>query len=237
MRTKEFLSSHNIDHDSIDIQSDPTGFALLQSLGAKSVPVVSRGEDFVFGQSIGDVAEFLGIDVDTRPQLSPAQLVEKLELIVSAAQRYVGQFPPEAADQDVLDRRRTHRQLSFHVFRVVEALIVCAQGRELTYQYYADQPPDEMIHFDQIAGYGGEVRQKLLDWWAGVEDRDCQGPVQTYFGEKPLHEVMERTTWHAGQHVRQFMMLLERMDIEPDQPLTPEDFAGLPMPQKVWDDE
>ena len=39
--------------------------ALLQSMGAKSVPVVSKGTEFVFAQSIGDVAEFLGLDVDT----------------------------------------------------------------------------------------------------------------------------------------------------------------------------
>ena len=32
------------------------------------------------------------------------------------------------------------------------------------------------------------------------------------------------------------MMLLEKMDLEPQHPLTREDFAGLPMPEKVWDD-
>ena len=72
------------------MQADPEGLVLLQSLGAKSVPVVSKGKDFVFGQSMGDVAAFLSIDVDTRPKLSPAELVEKIDLILAAAQRYVG---------------------------------------------------------------------------------------------------------------------------------------------------
>lgn len=210
--------------------------ALLHSLGAKSVPVVSKGKDFVFGQSIGDVAAFLGIDVDTRPQLSPTELVEKIDVIVAAAERYVRQFPQSAANRDVLDRRRTHLQLSFHVFRVVEALLDCANGLELSYQYFADNPPDQMRSFEQVANYGGEIRLRLLDWWDGYEDRSARGSVKTYFGEKPLHEVMERTAWHAGQHVRQFMMLLERMEIAPVHPLTSEDFNGLPMPEKVWDE-
>ena len=210
--------------------------ALLQSLGAKSVPVVSRGTDFVFGQSLGDVAEFLGIDVDTSPQLSPAELVGKIDMILSAAQRYIGQFHKNAAGQDVLDRRRTHRELSFHVFRIVEALLDCADGSELTYQYYADKPPARMTTFGQITDYGGDVRRRLSAWWERYEDSSCESIVQTYFGEKPLHEAMERTAWHAGQHVRQFMMLLERMEIEPEQPLTGADFSGLPMPDKVWDE-
>ncbi len=210
--------------------------ALLQGLGAKSVPVVSRGTDFVFGQSIGDVADFLGIDVDTSPQLSPAELVEKIDMVAAAAQRYIVQFPQDVADLNVLDRKRTHRELSFHVFRVIEALLDCADGGELNYQYYADKPPGDMREFGQVADYGAKVRRRLMDWWRGYEDRTCKGIVQTYFGEKPLHEVMERTAWHAGQHVRQFMMLLERMEIEPEHPLTGADFSGLPMPEKVWDE-
>jgi len=37
--------------------------------------------------------------------------------------------------------------------------------------------------------------------------------------------------------VRQLVMVLEMLGIEPDRPPTKETFAGLPMPDKVWDDE
>ena len=40
-----------------------------------------------------------------------------------------------------------------------------------------------------------------------------------------------------GQHVRQLVMVLNLLGIEPDGPPTKETFAGLPMPDKVWDDE
>ena len=52
-----------------------------------------------------------------------------------------------------------------------------------------------------------------------------------------MHEYLERTTWHSGQHVRQLVMVLDMLGIEPDGPAGQETFAGLPMPDKVWDDE
>ena len=52
-----------------------------------------------------------------------------------------------------------------------------------------------------------------------------------------MREVLDRTTWHAAQHVRQTMMILEQLGITPDTPLTADDLAGLPLPEKVWDDE
>ena len=52
-----------------------------------------------------------------------------------------------------------------------------------------------------------------------------------------MHEVLERTCWHAGQHVRQITMVLQEAGIKPDNPLSNVDFAGLPMPEKVWDED
>jgi hypothetical protein len=37
--------------------------------------------------------------------------------------------------------------------------------------------------------------------------------------------------------VRQLVMVLGTLGIEPDRPPAAEIFAGLPMPDKVWDDE
>ena len=51
--------------------ADADGLAALQRLGARSVPVVSRGDAFVFAQVIKDVVDFLGLEDDTAPELSP----------------------------------------------------------------------------------------------------------------------------------------------------------------------
>src|SRR3546814_14489800 len=83
-----------------------------------------------------------------------------------------------------------------------------------------------------IADYGRDVQQRVNAWWDTARNGSFQDKVATYYGPQPLRDLLERTTWHSGQHVRQVMMILRDMDIEPDRPLTDADFAGLPMPAK-----
>ena len=45
---------------------------------------------------------------------------------------------------------------------------------------------------------------------------------------------MERTTWHAAQHLRQIYWFLERMGGRADAPLADADLDGLPIPIDVW---
>ena len=71
------------------------------------------------------------------------------------------------------------------------------------------------------------------NWGAAALAYDDE--VATFFGPMTLHAVLERCTWHAVQHVRQQAMLLERLGIAPDRPLGEAEFAGLPLPQGVWD--
>ena len=86
-----------------------------------------------------------------------------------------------------------------------------------------------------ITGYGAGVKRRLTDWWAAKPDKSGREPVQTYYGQQMLHEYLERTTWHVGQHVRQWVMLLDMAGIAADQPPGAADFADLPMPSQVWD--
>ena len=67
-------------------------------------------------------------------------------------------------------------------------------------------------------------------------DADWNAPANVYYGEQTLHQFLERTTWHSGQHTRQLMWLLRtQFGVEPDDPVPAAIFAGLPMPEAVWD--
>jgi hypothetical protein len=86
--------------------------------------------------------------------------------------------------------------------------------------------------------YGTKVRQRFRDWWAQEKlggDTSGTRSLDTYYGPQSLHELLERTTWHSGQHARQYMMLLELEGQTHHRPLVEADFARLPMPQNVWD--
>ena len=85
-----------------------------------------------------------------------------------------------------------------------------------------------------LAQYGGTVREQLSNWFAEHTPQPFSQPVQTYYGPHSLHALLERTTWHAAQHLRQVYALLETAGLTPDQPLTAQDYAGLPLPDTLW---
>lgn len=201
------------------------------------MPVVSRGDKFVFAQSLAKVAEFIGLDEQVKPKLSPAELAARADLVLSAAQRFVRQIPADQFERKLPNRDRSYRELAHHLFRIPEAFVeAMAADIELVHASLVQPPPASMTRPEQVAAYGETVRQALADWWRAQPDRSGTRVVKTYWGPQSLHEVLERTTWHSCQHVRQVMMILETLGIPPDQPLTQADLAGLPLPEKVWDE-
>ena len=238
MRIKEFLTVREIEFDSVDVLADENGMKDLQALGARSVPVVSRGDQFVFAQSLNDVIEFLGLDEKAQEKLPPKELVRRLDTILEGAERFGLQMPPEALDERVVQNRpRSIGVLFHHIFQIPVAFLdAAAHDKQLVYDRLVEAPTDDLKNREAIAAYGTDVRRRIDAWWQHEKDPSAKRPLDTYFGEHPLHEVLERTTWHSGQHVRQMMDLLRQRGIEPNDPLGPEVFEGLPMPKQVWDD-
>lgn len=214
---------------------DAAGLAELRGLGARSVPVLSRGDDFVFAQNLGHVVKFLGLNETTGPLLSPYELMTRLDRFLDAAIRMIPRMPDASLSREVPNRPRSYRVLGHHIFRIAETFLEVANGARLTYESLTAAPPEAMQSTAAIVAYGSDVRQRLAAWWADQRDRSGSEMVQTYYGPQTLHEYLERTTWHVGQHVRQWVMLLEMAQIEPREPPGTADFAGLPMPEQVWD--
>lgn len=212
--------------------------AELRALGARSVPVVSRGKEYVFGQMLKDVAEFIGVAYDTKPQLSPQELIDKLDMIMDAAQRFIAQIPEDILDANMRNRERPIRNLCYHIFRLEEAFMdVVENDVYLTRDLLNPPPPPEIRSTKDLIAYGKRVQKRLHEWWDAFEDKECAGEVDSYYGRQPLHNVLERHTWHPAQHVRQLILLLDDNGIKADRPLTDADFKGLPIPKKAWDDE
>jgi glutaredoxin len=238
LRTKEFLTGQGVDYESINVHGNPAGMEELRKLGARSVPIVARGDQFVFAQSLADVVRFLDLKVGLHEKLSPEALIAKLELVLTAAMRYVRQIPPAALDQPFRNRQRPIRVLCHHVFRIPEAFVEAVEGgHELTYERIMKEPAPTIRTGEDLAAYGASVLRRAKAWWASYPDRTCQTPMDTYFGKHKMHEVLERSVWHPTQHVRQLMLILDTLGIEPDGRLTAADLAGLPLPEKAWDDD
>ena len=204
----------------------------------RSVPVVARGEQYVFGQNLEDVAEFVGLQGTGHKPLPPEQLIGKWVNVLRAAQRLIRQIPAERLDELVIPNRpRSIRLMSHHVFRIGEAYLETAANSAEYVVQLANVPPAEgtFTSGEEIARYGDTVIAQLEQWWEGLADKSCQQKVKTFFGMQPLYMLYERSTWHSAQHTRQLAAVLERLGIEPNGPPTAADLAGLPLPERLWE--
>jgi glutaredoxin len=235
LRTKEFLRVHGVAFESVNVREDPAAAARLAALGARSVPVVARGAEFVYGQDLATVARFAGIEADL-PRLEVPVLVSRLLALLDSAAALTVQLPPEAWHRKLPGRERTHLDLAYHVSQVVVGFLDAALGGRLTFEHFGRRPPDHVATAADVARLIRSVSQALAVWWGANQSR-LPAELDTYYGRQPLHAVLERTTWHVAQHGRQLERLLELRGVEPRPPLAPALLAGLPLPEDVWDAE
>jgi hypothetical protein len=188
---------------------------------------------------LNDVAELLGVQERLEPNLHPAELVERLDIILSGAQRFIVQFDPAVLALNVRDRKRTLRTLGYHIFRIAQCFVAVAAKdvSGLRYEALTAEPPADVVTTADIARFGEDVRTMVRQWWAAQGDGSEGEVLTTYYGPQTVHELLERTTWHCGQHVRQLMALLEQdYGKALDGGAVPASvFEGLPMPREAWD--
>ena len=127
----------------------------MQRLGARSIPVLSRGDKFVFAQNIAQVVEFLKLNEKTGPVLSPAQLVERMTRFIDAAVTLVPLMPDDRLDTEVPNRPRKYRVLAHHMFRIPESFVEIAGGEFFSEKLPVATPdPADMASTEALAAYG-----------------------------------------------------------------------------------
>jgi len=239
LRMKEFLTRRGVPFVSINVLEDQDAVAELATLGIRSVPIVRRGTDCANGQVLRDVARVAGIAWGGAQLLAAPELAARLVEVQSTAQRLFAQIPDDKLNCLLPHRPRSYAQLGYHIFNIADAFLEHeVHGLPLKETAYSRVPSPEMSTKAKILAYGQDVLEKFRIWWAGPgQATDFSRKARVYYGDVTLHDYLERTVWHSGQHVRQLVMVLGMLGIEPDRPPTKETFAGLPMPDKVWDDE
>jgi glutaredoxin len=235
LRTKEFLRARGVAFESVNVRDDPQAMQRLAALGARSVPVVARGDAFVYGQDLATVARFAGIEADL-PRLDVPVLVSRLLALLDSTAALTEQLPTETWNQKLPGRERTHLDLAYHVSQVVVGFLDAALGGRLTFEHFERKPPDHVATAADVARLIRSVSQALAVWWGANQSR-LPAELDTYYERRPLHAVLERTTWHVAQHARQLQRLLELRGVEPQPPLALALLAGLPLPVDIWDAE
>ena len=218
--------------------ADEAGRQALLALGARSVPVVSRGTQWVDGQALQALADFVGVRWRHR-MLAPRDLARRIDTVLAAAARFSAQLPADKLVAMLPNGFRSYASLATHVGQIIEAFLdFTQQGVKLEEAAYVKPVPSEIRTPVDLAAFHEGVRRRFGAWWsaegAGVQ---FDAPADVYYGVQTVHEFMERSAWHAAQHTRQLQLLLQTLGVAPEVPLKPEDLAGLPLPESVWDDK
>lgn len=218
--------------DTVDIEAEPAAKAELRRLGVPAVPAVSAAGGVVHGWNPRALADLLGVRYETAERLSPAALAERLDRVLAAAGRLIGTVEPRYLTLQHPGRDRSLHQLAYHLFRLSLAFRDAMLERRLPKRWLDEVAPAGLPDGPALAGYGAAVRAALRGW-LGTEAATA-GTVDTYYGPQSGHELLERTTWHALQHVRQIHALLEDAGAPSGEPLDLTLLDKLPLPKSVW---
>ena len=198
--------------------------------------MVSKGDKYVFAQVIRDVIEFLELDDDPTPELTPEVLAERYTEILNIAVSLVQQFPDVSLDNELPNRPRSWKVLLHHVFQIPKAFLDHEEkSHEYTYELMTEAPPERLKTSEDIAIFGKDINERFIFWWEESIDSDFSKQVPTYFWMTTRHELLERTVWHSTQHIRQLQSLLENLKIKPRVIISKEQLEGLPLTNEIWD--
>jgi len=198
------------------------------------VPAVSVGDRAVHGWNPAGYAELLGVPYAANTQLPVRELARRMDRILESAQGLVQRF--DAAQLDVIppERKRSIRDLAFHVFRVGLSFIDTMDQGRMPDTWFEERAPAGMQDGGDVARWGALVRGRITGWFEGARDDEFERVLEIYYGPQGAHDLLERTTWHCGQHLRQLYVLAERMGVTAPAPLPTEAFKGLPLPDAIW---
>jgi len=203
-------------------------------LGIPRPPGVAFGDQVVHGWNPDGYAKLLGVDYRAERRFTPAELASRLDRVLESAQKLTERFDAQQMDHIPPERKRTLRDLAFHVFRLSLGFVDAVDHVELPESVYEERAPKEMETGGDVARYGALVRARLSGWFQGAGTDEYQRTVQTYYGPQAADDLLERTTWHAGQHLRQLYVLADRLGVKPPAPLPADALAGLPLPEALW---
>ncbi len=216
------------------MEGDPAALAEVRALGVPRVPAVAVGGRVVHGWNPRGYAELVGVEYREADKLPPAELHRRLDRILASAEGLIRDMPAAHLGVKPPERNRDLRDLAFHVFRVGLTFPDAMDSGRLPEEWFEERAPRDLADGPAVARYGALVRGRVGGWAEGAAASEYERVVDVYYGPQSGHELLERTTWHAAQHLRQLYALAEGLGVRPPEPLPAAALEGLPLPDSVW---
>jgi hypothetical protein len=216
------------------VQADPEARREMERLGVPRPPGLAGGDRVVHGWNPAGYAALLGVPYRDAGRFTPTELAARLDRVLESGQRLVERFDVARMDHVPPERTRTVRDLAYHVYRVALSFIDAADRGELPEAWFEERAPADLVTGADAARYGALVRGRIAGWFQGAGADEFRRTLMTYYGPQAADELLERTVWHAGQHLRQLYVLAERLGVTPPAPLPADALQGLPLPEAIW---
>lgn len=194
------------------------------------MPVVALGGQGVQAVDLRSVAQLLNFPYDDEPQLSPSALKHRLVALLKWLDDFSQSCPMDLHNLKIEGRERSLWDIVEHIVEISRIYKAVAANQR---QFDASAADANSTTHYTVLSVLGEIN-RLIDQ---IEQEKCNydKELDTYFGHATLHWVLERTTWHTAQHLRQLedMVLRSGMDTIPS--LDKSLLTELPLPTSVWD--
>ena len=239
MRTKEFLTKHNVKFISVNAFEDKQAFEELAKIGVKRIPIAARGKHWADGQILRDLARVAGIKLEKEIKLSPEELAERSNKVMSAARNLAGRIPQDELSVLLPGRPRSYKQLCVHIFQIFEMYLeLVEENKRFEFLSYLRDVPVDVTTVADVQRFGGEMQTRFNKWWQRAgRMADFNAKADVYYGEVSLHHFFERTVWHSAHHTRQLQRIVQQLGFSVANGLKPEDLDGLPLPEGEYDDK
>lgn len=246
-RTKEYLSSNDIEFEDRDVDNDLEAARELDALGVpipasgvRVLPItVIDGTRIVVGFDAPALKEALGIDAAAPRDLSAAELLEKYRTLYHGAKRAVLQIPEEKLDWATPKEERRGQTLRVHAFHLFDRADVCLDAAktglytfEMAHQY--ERLAENYRTTRDIVEYADGVLRRIEDFLthqAHLSDKS----VDTFFaGPKTIGQLLNLALVGTALRIKQTYHFLKANGIEPRDTVAEEEFAGLAIPKKLF---
>jgi len=218
----------------VNVEGSAAALEELRRLGVPVVPAVAVGARAAHGWNPPAYAELLGGDFTPAAKLPAAALAARLDRILASAERAIAAVPEAHLEHKPPQRNRSIRDLTYHLFRLSLAFVDGMDMGKLPETWLQETAPKDLRNGAAIARYGALVRGRIGGWFEGASPKEFVRTIAVYYGPQSGHDLLERTTWHAAQHLRQLYALLDGLGNPPQEPLPSADFEGLPLPASLW---
>jgi len=233
LRMKEFIAASGRDWVAINADERPDIRAELEARGMV-LPVARLGDRWVSGVDLAAVADLLGVPYEPPVILSPQELVARYNRNLDVARATISQMTDEMFAATLPGRDRPMFSVACQVSAVMRAFLEAYYDDLHTTESY--RTPETVRTKEDLLDRLDETRRRFNAWWDEDGFDDPLGRVtETYWGHPTLLEVLERELWHTTQHLRQLQYVLREFGVEPDEPLTAANLAGLPLPEGIHD--